>query len=387
MQPIHSTLFTLLRSALAASDTPGTPDCPGTSDSLTMLSPSDWHTLYDLSRQQSLTAIIYHAVSHMQLPLSLAMQWMTEAEAIRGANVLQNREASRLTALFAQSGRHTAILKGQANALLYPDKLSRQPGDIDLWVEGGKDSVSQLLITLGLLDRIPTIANAGKNDKATTSYHHIHLPPTPDGVVIEVHFRPSSGNHNPFTNRRLQRWLEHEITLSAPVSEGFCVPTIPFALVMQLSHIQRHFLSGGIGLRQLCDYYLLLRHATDADRHQVTPLLRPFGLHHTAAALMWILSYVLHLDTTLMLCPPDTRRGQWLLREVMSGGNFGHYAPRQHQGILRRVLQGRLRQFRLLRFDFWESLWSEFSYWHTVIITIPERLRRHRLSLSDPSAF
>ena len=35
----------------------------------------------------------------------------------------------------------TFTLKGQANARLYPDKLSRQPGDIDLWVEGGYKSV------------------------------------------------------------------------------------------------------------------------------------------------------------------------------------------------------------------------------------------------------
>jgi hypothetical protein len=134
-------------------------------------------------------------------------------------------------------------------------------------------------------------------------------------------------------------------------------------------------------------FFTLLRSAltaSDRDRQQVTPLLRPFGLHHTAAALMWLLAHVLHLDNTHMLCPPDPRRGQWLLREVMSGGNFGHYAPRQHQSILRRVLQGRLRQFRLLRFDFWESLWSDIAYWRAVITTIPERLRRHRLSLSDP---
>ena len=33
----------------------------------------------------------------------------------------------------------TAILKGQANARLYPDKHARQPGDVDIWVEGGLD--------------------------------------------------------------------------------------------------------------------------------------------------------------------------------------------------------------------------------------------------------
>ena len=40
-----------------------------------------------------------------------------------------------------------AILKGQANARLYPDKFSRETGDIDIWVEGGRESVLALLQT------------------------------------------------------------------------------------------------------------------------------------------------------------------------------------------------------------------------------------------------
>ena len=39
----------------------------------------------------------------------------------------------------------TAILKGQANARLYPDKHARQPGDVDIWVEGGRERVLALL--------------------------------------------------------------------------------------------------------------------------------------------------------------------------------------------------------------------------------------------------
>lgn len=90
------------------------------------------------------------------------------------------------------------------------------------------------------------------------SYHHVHLPENEQGVTVEAHFRPSSGNFNPITNRRLQLWLKKEILSATMVEEGFCVPSIRFALVMQLAHIQRHFLGGGIGLRHVCDYYWLL---------------------------------------------------------------------------------------------------------------------------------
>ena len=99
----------------------------------------------------------------------------------------------------------------------YPDKYARQPGDIDIWVEGGRESV------LALLPNHPKAA-----------YHHVHLPKNELGVTVEVHFRPSSGNFNPITNRRLQRWLKKEILSATMVEEGFCVPSIRFALGLRL---------------------------------------------------------------------------------------------------------------------------------------------------------
>ena len=196
-----------------------------------------WRRLYQTAVRQSLVGVCYQGVC--QLPedskptVEIAMQWASEAESIKGMNELLYQEAARQTREFEEKGHRTAILKGQANARLYPDKYARQPGDIDIWVEGGKKSV------LALLPNHPK-----------ASYHHVHL--------LENEHRPSSGNFNPITNRRLQRWLKKEILSATMVEEGFCVPSIRFVLVMQLAHIQRHFLGGGIGLRHVCDYYWLL---------------------------------------------------------------------------------------------------------------------------------
>lgn len=343
----------------------------------------EWAEVYRISCQQSLVGVMWKMAKDKPLPIELALPWVGDAETICGLNELQNQEAARLTRLFAESGRRTAILKGQANARLYPDPLSRQPGDIDIWVEGGRESVLELLLRLGLLDELPKLSSAREKDKASVSYHHVHLPPTKDGIVVEVHFRPSSGNNNPITNRRLQRWLEREILTSETTDVGFCVPSVRFALVMQLAHIQRHFLAGGIGLRQICDYYLLLRSATDDERQEVSALLSRFGLKHAAGALMWLLREVLHLEETLMLCQPDAYRGEWMLREVMAGGNFGCYAQRQQQGLWRRFFATKRRRLHLMRFDFWEVLWCEVSFWERFIHTLPERIRRRSWSLAE----
>lgn len=345
----------------------------------------EWSEFYQMAGIQSVTGVCFTAFPRLpkaqQPPVELMVRWMGEAEDIRRMNELQNQEAARLTRLFTEAGRRSAILKGQANARLYPDRLSRQVGDIDIWVEGGKKVVVALLMELGLVTELGSTSVDGK---PTASYHHVHLPPTKDHIVVEVHFRPSSGNFNPFTNRRLQRWLEQEIASSCqPVDEGFNVPSVRFALMMQLSHIQRHFLVVGIGLRQICDYYWLLKNSTDEDRREVALHLSSFGLRFTASALMWVLHEVLHLDEDLMLCPPDSYRGEWMLREIMAGGNFGHHAGREKHGTLRRVMEGRLRHLKLMRFDFWEEFWVEVNFCKAVITTLPTRIRYRTLSLRD----
>ncbi len=348
-------------------------------------SAQEWSELFKIAGQQSVMGVCYTAFSHLSKdqmpPMELLVKWMAEAETIRGLNKLLNQESARLTQLFSEQGRKTAILKGQANARLYPDKLSRQVGDIDIWVEGGKKGVVALLMELGLVTELGSTSVDGK---PTASYHHVHLRPTKDHIIVEVHFRPSSGNFNPFTNRRLQRWLEQEIGSSCqPVDEGFNVPSVRFALMMQLSHVQRHFLVGGIGLRHVCDYYWLLKNSTEEDRREVASHLSSFGLRYTASALMWVLHEVLHLDEDLMLCPPDSYRGEWMLREIMAGGNFGHHAEREKHGTLRRVMEGRSRHLKLMRFDFWEEFWVEVNFCKAVITSLPTRIRYRTLSLRD----
>ena len=98
---------------------------------------------------------------------------------------------------------------------------------------------------------------------------------------------------------------------------------------------------------------------------------------------MWVLGEVLHLDEGLMLCPPDSYRGEWMLREIMAGGNFGHHAGREKHGTLRRVMAGHLRHLKLMRFDFWEEFWVEVNFCKAVITTLPTRIRYRTLSLRD----
>ena len=336
-------------------------------------SDEEWKQLYQFSAQQSLVGVFYRGILRLPAekspPREIKLRWSFQAETIKGMNALQNREAARLTELFGAEGRRTAVLKGQANARLYPDAFIRQPGDIDLWVEGGRQDVEELLKRLGLLG------------KPSISKHHLELAKEGSEVPVEIHFKPAAGPRNPKSYRAMMSFLEKEILRSERVPEGFYAPTLKFALVMQLSHIYQHFLGSGIGLRQLMDYSQLLRVSTPEIRDEVSSMLQEMGLHHIAEALMWVEREVFGIPDAQLLCKPDERRGRVLLREVMEGGNFGNYAEKYRHSVLVRWFKDRVNAVRRLGFDPREVLWAEFKYWIATAKLVPRRIRLGKLGL------
>ena len=349
-------------------------------------SEEDWQRMFQMAEEQTVTSFVFPALGILNKngqkpPSELLYEWIGLAEQVKAQNVLMNREAARLTALFESEGHQTAILKGQANARLYSNPMSRQPGDIDIWVSGGKEHVVKTLKKLHMVDG--GFSKYYSAEKAQDAYHHIHLPKNENGVDVEVHFRPSSGNFDPFTNRRLQKYLNQEIEReNEMVGEGFRVPSIRFALLMQLAHIQRHALSSGVGLRQVIDYYYLLKSDADHERETIKGKLKEMGLDHIAGALMWVMREVFLMDEGWMIANPDEKRGRMLLDIIMTGGNFGYLSAESQQDFsFVRSLKYHIRKYEFLRFDVRETIWGEFNYYAFFITSIPERIKRRSWTL------
>ena len=384
-------LFTLIRLAFGAGE--------GECATFNVETAKEWSLLYSLASKLSVVGIAYAGICNLpkdrQPPLNLALQWASEAEAIRGHNRLINEEAAHLTELFQKQGRRTAILKGAANARLYPDKFMRQCGDIDIWVDGGREKVVALLQDLKMISPAPMEAfflSHGKSReelyamakrKLAVSGHHVHLAQKLNGVSVEVHFRPSSGNLNPFTNRRLQRYLLGELAHTEFVPEGFYVPSLKFALAMQFSHIQRHFVAGGIGFKQVADYFVLLQNASASDREEIALQLRKFGFYRMCGALMWVLGYVFGLERERLLCAPDAFRGKLMLEQILRGGNFGYYEKGEALSIIPRWFYRRRRALRFRSFAPSEVFWSEVTYWKRFIRSIPYRIKLRKASIRE----
>ena len=365
-------LYKLLRMAVSPDCDPQIFDCK--------LNESEWESVHSDCLRHLVAAVVYRAVCRLPKeklpPLELMFQWASEAETVKGHNEILNSEAARLTELFAAQGRKSAVLKGAANAKLYPDPFMRHAGDIDLWVEGGRKSVVALVKEMGYeLDK------TGEN-----APHHVHLL-NAGKVSVEVHFKPSSGVLSPLANMRLQRYLNCEIENIERVPEGFFVPSIKFALVMQLAHLQRHFINEGVGFKQFVDYFILLQHSTAEDRREVASKLGGFGLKRLGGAFMWVMQEVFGLERDKMLVKPNEGLGRKVLAEVYNSGNFGfnRINARDLHGMnfILRWFLNRWKSIRRMPYSPSEVFWHEVEYWRNFAKSIPVRIRYRRVSIWD----
>lgn len=109
------------------------------------------------------------------------------------------------------------------------------------------------------------------------------------------------------------------------------VPTVSFNAVYQLCHIYRHLFDEGIGLRQLLDYYFVLKaleESKQTSKEEIMYTLSRFGMAKFAGAAMYVLQTVFAMPNEYLICEPNETEGRFLLNEIMLAGNFGKYDER-----------------------------------------------------------
>lgn len=283
----------------------------------------EWLQIMRLAKEQAVSGILFRGMQQMpsefSMPRQIVLRSYMRSQEILKYNKKVDDAAVRLCAKIEQSGFPCCVLKGQGNALLYPDPSARMAGDIDVWVAASPKSVVDFA-----RKALPS---------AHACYHHVTYAKC-NGVEVELHYRPAFMN-NPFHNRRMQRWFlkeaeaqcKHGVTL--PNGAGTInVPTDAFNRIFQMTHMMNHVVHEGLGMRQLMDYYFLLRRGfTPEEKLHDQQLFQQFGLYGMAGAVMYVLRWLFVLPDDLMLVPPDRKRGVFLLKEVLYGGNFGHYDP------------------------------------------------------------
>ena len=332
----------------------------------------NWQQLYTFASKQSLLGFCFDFIERLgkeyseelkQNPMGrdLLMTWMGAAQQIRRQNMKVNVVASKLYSMLRENGLRCCILKGQGNALMYPNPYSRTPGDIDVWVNASREYLTEY---------------AKCHFKLEDDIRFHHLETTLDGVPVELHFFPGIMN-NPIYHARLQKWFKRNADLqcsnvvSLPDGIGeIAIPTTAFNVVYQLTHLYHHFFDEGIGMRQIIDYYYVVNNDESlVIRDTLQRELKHLGLWKFAGAVMYVLHEALGLSEEKLIAPIDEKRGKLLLAEILNGGNFGkHFTKYGHftqQGMAKKYFLKIWRNMHFVRYYPAEAL-SEpiFRTWH-----------------------
>lgn len=335
---LYARLMSLLRAALwqTAADTtlfgnpPAETDIPG-------VHPTDWNALFTLSRQQTVAPVVYTAILTLPEALRPDGTWLRAAY----PHLLRTRQAHRLlnatlheaVAALLTEGIRPVLLKGQAYARHYPDPELRQCGDIDLYI--GEEDYPR---ACALARRLGWQPYSGGNLTPSPKHYGCFL----NGVCIELH-RIAALPDNPFADRLFRPWSRKQLAPPAteaavlkPEYPAAAVPLPPplFDVVFVFLHLYHHFLNGGVGLRQLCDWVMLLHaHRDRIDRTELERCLRRFRLWNAWRKFGPVA--VDHLGLPPREFPfydPCLRPGaKKILDIILHEGNFGKHAPERTQ--------------------------------------------------------
>lgn len=262
---------------------------------------AEWNTLYAMAKEQSLVGICFAGVqklvSQQQAPPEqLYLQWMGMAANVQQRNEVVSRRCKDVLDIVRKAGLRAFLMKGQCNAALYGDLSElRQSGDIDIYVDGGREMVKYKCF---------------------------------EDADVDMHYALPKMRH-PFRNRKvkayLMSWIEANYTNHRSIAAGVWVPcpVLEYDVVFQLEHVYEHFIGRGVGLRQIMDFYFLLQSAPIGyDYEAVKKGVEDIGLTKFASGLMWVLNHIFDMSMVNVPWVPNERVGRFLLQEIMRSGNF-----------------------------------------------------------------
>lgn len=318
-------------------------------------SDEQWLGAYKIANEQAITGVLAAAIETLEdksfLPSELVLlRWVGKGMMIEQTSIKMEEAGKATVVFFHENGFACQILKGSAVARYYPQPYKRSSGDIDIWLDGSRE-------------RIYNFARKyDKDDKLYgVNYHHIkfHLMP---GVNIEVHIWPSYFC-SPLRNRRFQEFCK----LYKPTMES-SMPSLAFDRVFILSHCYRHMCGDGIGIRQVMDYFYVLRRGfTEDERSDAETWIRKLGMGRFAEGLMWVLHEVFGLEDEYLILETNEQEGRFIMNEILFTGNLGHSDKRSwgsKETAASRYLFSLKRDVYMAKHYPHEALWQPFfSLW------------------------
>ena len=284
--------------------------------------PLNWSEIFNIAWQQSIVGVTFSAVQTLppeQMPeIKMKMKWLGYVYFVESYNKRVDYDVISLVNYLETKGITTRLMKGQGCASFYPHPHYRQSGDIDLFVgEKQYEQAKNLIKSHGV-----------KIEKE--SVYDVHF--TWGKTIVEMH-RWETFFYCPFVNRSLQAICrKEEWDQSIIVNIGghpISLFNATFNAFYIFVHLYHHFLQVGIGLRQICDWMLWMKHQeADIDWERLHGYVQNIDAERAWKTFYGLTVEYLGLRLTVVpkwMLRYSQKDVDFILKDVFSVGNFGKY--------------------------------------------------------------
>jgi hypothetical protein len=282
----------------------------------------EWEGIMRIASHHATNVLVADVASRLEGELAPSSNLLREMRVSMRSNLMQHLELKRILTMAVNALREKDIepilLKGFGLALLYPNPHLRQFGDIDLYI-GQK----QFHKACYVLRALPGSYNWG--DEVDTGRHYnIEFGQHP----MEIH-RVSVDIDDPkaaalYETIEQDGLADHRQTVDF---EGFplSVPSKEFVVFFTFFHVWEHFMTTGVGWRQLSDVAMTLhRYHNDLDTSKLRSWIMAMHMMESWQAFGWLMVNRLGLpeEEFPFYEPNCQKRALKLYDRVMAEGNF-----------------------------------------------------------------
>lgn len=217
---------------------------------------ADWEQVEELAKDQGVLPMLYRGAMKYKniIPADRIRIWRGTMYAAVLQNDHMNQAQSEILSWLSEKGIRAAILKGSSVARYYTPSDMRYLGDIDLLVDQSNiDPTSEILKDHGY--------------RLEEHEHNFHVSFVRGDVTLELHYKASivpNVKGGQAAAKIMDQFLD-EATQVSMNDMSFPALSEKHQALMLLTHMERHVIDGGIGLRQLCDWATYLGAHSDSE--------------------------------------------------------------------------------------------------------------------------
>ena len=223
----------------------------GTELSFSQLSHTEFEELMEMAGEQTVTGLVGDCLikNNIKLEREDALGLYVKMKAIEKANARVNENLVSFVNFMERKGIDYIIVKGQVAGSFYPNPNARMSGDVDLYFVGENYEKIKGLVEQRLGKQLSKLSD-GK-----------HVEFDVNGVIFELHdklTRLATRKHQAYWDQMIDNAiLEGTDTVMINGKEIKTLSATYNAMYIFV-HLFYHMTASGVGLRQLCDWAMIL---------------------------------------------------------------------------------------------------------------------------------